>query len=454
VGLINTLSQASSGLAAAQYGLNVTGQNIANLNTDGYARRTADFAEVPPSAGGGVTVQGARAMRDMLLEARIRQEYPAEQQQGAIATSLGVVETSLGAAGSSIDADLTAFFNSFSSLAQDPTSSVSRDSVVVQGQQLARGFNDMATRLADARHAADDQIRSSVDQINSLAAQVAALNTAIGNANGVDVETMKDQLGVALKTLSGFADVTVSQRPDGSADVAIGSGRALVVGGAAYALGIGSAGISGLATITSGGVDITSEISRGQVGGLLQVRDTLVPDYQNRLDQLAFGVAQQVNTLHTAGFDANGNTGQTFFAPLASAAGAAAALAVDPALVANSALVAASQTGASGDNQTAKAIANLRDARVLNGGTTSMSDAWSQLVYRVGADSQSAQAQQQNGQQIVNQIATLRDQVSGVSLDEESAAMMKFQRAYQANAKMFSAVDSVLTTLMSMVGVV
>jgi flagellar hook-associated protein 1 FlgK len=186
---------------------------------------------------------------------------------------------------------------------------------------------------------------------------------------------------------------------------------------------------------------------------LLQVRDTLVPDYQNRLDQLAFGGAHQVGTQHAPGVDAHRDTGPTFFAPLASAAGAAAELAVDPAVVANSSLVAASQTGAAGDNQTAKAIANLRDARVLNGGTTSMSDAWSQLVYRVGADSQNAQAQQQNGQQIVNQIATLRDQVSGVSLDEESAAMMKFQRAYQANAKMFSTVDEVLTTLMSMVGV-
>jgi flagellar hook-associated protein 1 FlgK len=447
------LTQASRALAAQDYGLNVTGQNIANLNTDGYARRTVDLQEVAPGAGGGVNAVAARAQRDLLLEARIRQAYPAEQQQGAVATSLSVVETTLGDPGQSIDGQLTAFFNAFSALSQDPTSAVVRDTAVQQGQLLARAFNGMATNFADARTAADAQIRSSVGQVNSLASQIASLNAAIASASGGDAETVRDQLGVALKSLSGLADVTVTQRPDGTADVSIGTGRALVVGGSTYALGIGSAGISGLATITSGGVDITSEIARGTIGGLLQVRDTLVPGYQASLDQLAFGVAQQVNTLHAAGFDAHGNTGQNFFTPAAAVTGAAAGLSVDPALAADSSLVAASSTGTAGDNQTAKAIANLRDARTMAGGTASLSDAWSQLVFQVGSDSQTAQAQQQSGQQIVSQIAALRDQVSGVSLDEESANMLKFQRAYQANAKMFSTVDAMLTTLMGMVGV-
>ena len=351
MGLINTLGQATTGLAAAEYGLNVTGQNIANLNTEGYVRRSVGLAEIPPSAGGGVQVTGARALRDALLEARIRQQFPAEEQQGAIATSLAVVETTLGTPGQSIDARLSAFFNSFATLAQDPTSSVSRDSVVLQGQQVAGAFNDMAAGFADARRAADTQIRSGVEQINGLVSQIAAFNTSIGNAGGTDAEALKDQQSLALKTLSGLADVSTIQRADGGVDVSIGSGRALVIGGNAYTLGVGSAGISGMATLTSGGVDITAEVTRGQVGGLLQVRDTLVPSYQNRLDQLAVGFAQQVNTLHAAGHAADGTTGHTFFVPLtataAAPAGAAAALTIDPTLAGNSALVAASQTGSS-----------------------------------------------------------------------------------------------------------
>ena len=135
-GLLTTLTQASRALGAQEYGLNVTGQNIANLNTEGYSRRTVDLQEVAPGAGGGVDAVSARACRDALLEARIRQSYPAEQQQGAIATSLGIVETTLGAAGNSIDGELTAFFNAFATLVQDPTSSIARDGVAQQGRLL------------------------------------------------------------------------------------------------------------------------------------------------------------------------------------------------------------------------------------------------------------------------------------------------------------------------------
>ena len=106
---------------------------------------------------------------------------------------------------------------------------------------------------------------------------------------------------------------------------------------------------------------------------------------------------------------------------------------------------------AAGDNQTAKAIAAIRDARVV-GGASTLAESWSQLVYRVGSDSQTAQSQQKGRQEVVDQVERLRDQVSGVSLDEEAATMLRFQRAYEANARYFSTVDQVLATLLHLVG--
>ena len=94
MGLYASLSMAARSLAAQEYGLSVTGQNIANLNTPGYARRIVTLVSVPPADGGGVRALGAPAQRDALLEARIQQEYPAEQQFGAVADSLAVVERS------------------------------------------------------------------------------------------------------------------------------------------------------------------------------------------------------------------------------------------------------------------------------------------------------------------------------------------------------------------------
>ena len=454
--LMTSLTNAARSLDAQQYGLDVTGQNIANVNTAGYAVRTVGLTEnVAPgtNSDGGVLITGAPAQRDNFLEARLRSLQSPAAMDGAVADALNIVQTALGTPGSSLDSSLAAFFQSFATLSQDSTSSTSRAGVIASGQQLASAFNAMSAQISAQQRATDDSIRSGVGQINALAAQIAQYNAAIGGANGADVESVRDNLNVALTSLSKLANVGVMTRSDGGVDVTIGNGRALVVGSNAYSLTAASTPPSGLAAITTGGVDISSEISGGQIGGWLSVRDSLLPGYQSQLDQIAFGVAQQVNALHKAGFDASGNPGGNFFAPLASASGAAAALAVDPALAADSSLVAASSTGASGDNQTAKAIAALADARVASGGTATFTQAWSQLVYQVGSDTQSAQASQTTHQAVLSAVQQLRDSVSGVSMDDEATALMTYQRGYQANAKYFSTVNTILDVLMGMAGV-
>jgi flagellar hook-associated protein 1 FlgK len=446
-GLFGTLSMTSRALEAQRMGLTVTGQNIANLNTEGYARRRLLLSE---ALIGGVQVDGVRAQRDRLLEARVRQELPAESREAALADTLGVVEVALGRPGASIDQRLSAFFDSFSALASDPTSAVARAGVVQQGRLLARDFHDISSRLAAAQHGADTQVRASVSDVNTLAARVARLNVAIAAA-GEDAEALQDERELALQELSDIADVSVIYRADGAVDVSVAGGRALVMGETSYSIDVTSAPPAGLATLSMDGVDITTGMTRGRIGGLLEARDTRIPAYQQRLDELAYGVATAIDTTHQSGFDLNGNAGGAFFSPLAGVAGAAAALQVDPAVDADPSLVAASGTGAPGDNQVARALADLRGARTMNGGTATFADSWGQLVYHVGSDTQTALAEQRSRQEVVAQVERLRDQVSGVSLDEESAQMIKFQRAYEANARFFSTVNSVLDTLMNMV---
>jgi flagellar hook-associated protein 1 len=452
-GLFGSLSMAARALDAQTYGLDVTGQNIANLNTEGYVRRRVNLAEVPPGSGGGVEVKGVGATRDRFIEMRLRTEVPAERREGAIADGLAVVETSLGEVGSSIDGRLTAFFDAFAALASDPTSAVARGGVLLNTRQLASAFNDMSSRFDDAGAAADTGVRGTVEQINALAQRIATLNAAIGSGNGADVEGLKDEQTLALQTLAGLSSITVMARADGGADVAIGNGRALVVGANHYDLAVASGGALGYASISAGGADITADLTSGSLGGLLHVRDTLVPKYKTELDQLAFSVAGRVNSAHAAGFDLNGAPATNLFSPLATATGAAAALAINPAVAADASLIAASSTGATGDNQTAKAIADLRDARVMAGSTNTFSQAWSEIVYHVASDSQTAQVNQKTRQEVVASVTRLRDSVSGVSLDEEAASMLKFQRAYEANARYFASINSALDTLMNIVGV-
>lgn len=451
--LFGSLSAVSRSLAAQQTGLAVAGQNIANVNTPGYTRRTVELSASLPidpySAGNGVDIVGIRAERANLLEAQLRHELPAQGRGAAMADSLAQIETALGKPGASIDASLTQFYNAFSQLSQDPTSGVARQQVIVQGKSLASAFNDVAARLASAQRDADAQVKSGIDQINTLATQIASLNASMAGASASGNEALRDKLGVALSSLSQLIDIGVVSRPDGGADVSIGNGRALVIGANTYQVGVTPMVGSGLANLTSAGTVITTEITGGRVGGLLQVRDTLLPGYTTRLDQLAYGVATSVNTAHRAGFDLNGTAGGDFFAPPASATGAAAALAVSASIVANGNLIAAAATATPGDNQNARAISNLRQA-ALAGGTTNPVDTWGALIYRVGTDAKAATNDQAGRNEIVKQLQTLRDQVSGVSLDEEAANLMKFQRAYEANARYFSAVDASLNVLMQM----
>jgi flagellar hook-associated protein 1 len=449
--LFGSLQMAARSLAAQQAGLDLAGQNIANLNTPGYARRRLELAEVVYGAK-GVEVTGTRAMRDAVLNARVRTALPDEAREGAIAGALAVVETAIGAPGQGLDARFTAFFDAFAELSLDPTSTVARDAVVTQGRALAAAFHDIQGQLAESRAMADRGVREGADTINTLTAEIAQLNRAIAEAGDLDVEALKTQQQNAVEALAGLTGIAVLARADGGVDVTIPSGRPLVIGDAAYAVEV-TTGVDGFAALSLGGYDITAEMTSGKVGGLLQARDTFVPAYLQQLDAMAFAAVQQVNTLHQAGFDANGAAGGPFFAALGSATGAASAIAVSAAVSANSALVAASSTGAPGDNGTARAIAGLRDAQVLAGGTATFSDGWAQLAYRVGADALAAAQAHDARSAVRSDVERLRDQVSGVSLDEEAASMLKFQRAYEANAKFFTTVDSVLQTLMDLVGV-
>jgi flagellar hook-associated protein 1 len=459
-GLFTSLGIATRALDAQRLGMDVAGQNISNVNTPGYARRTLDLASVQAAtqheAGGGVRAIGVRAIRDAFLERRLEQEVPGEFREAALAEILEVVEAALGSSGESIDGALSEFFGAFSRLSDAPMSTVARDDVLAQSSALARQFNEMSVRFVDSRRAADARARDTVIAINELADQIASVNAAFGSAPpGSGGLHLADQQSDLVRRLSELVDIDVLDRPSGGVDITFGNGRALVIGDRSYAIEAQPAPPLGLSQfLTSDGRDATAEITGGRLGGMLAARDTLIPDYQTRLDTLAFEVADQVNTAHAAGYDLQGGTGTDFFTfttPPVGVAGAAFAITVNPAVAADGSLIAAAGVNLPGDNANARALANLRDARVLNGGTATLVDGWSQMVYRVGRDVRNAQDARDNRHAIVGQVEILRDQVAGVSLDEEAAHLMKFQRAYEATAKYFTVIDDTLATLMSLV---
>jgi len=444
-------------MSAQSYGLDVVGQNIANVNTPGYTRREVLLSSTaspdPMAQGAGVTVDGVRGIRDRLLERRLQMEQPSAAREGAIADSLSVVEVAIGKPGESIDAQMDAFFSAASNLASDPSAASARQSFVLAAQNLASGFRDMSVRLTSARQNADTQARGAVSQINALSAQIAAINGQLAQApsNGTQSLSLQDHQKQLLDQLTKLIDVSAIERGDGGVDVSVGSGRPLVVGTDATNLGTVRQPPDGLVGITSNGLDITSEITGGTLAGYLQVRDSYVPDYLTRLNDLASQVVTSVNAIHNGGFDKNGDAGLDLFTvdPNDSAAGS---LQVNGAIVADTSLVAAAGVNATGDNQAARDLAALRDARVMDGGRATFSDMWGQLTYTVGNDVRVAKNEQTSRQAIVSQVQSLADSVSGVSMDDEAMSMLRYQRAYEANAQFFRAVNDTITMLLQMVG--
>jgi flagellar hook-associated protein 1 FlgK len=453
-GLLSSLSIATSGLTTARMGLDVTGHNIANINTPGYARRTLQLAELPPndhtSAGRGVEVVQIRALRDQYLEARIGREQGGKAYDEALLEGVRAVDATVGLPGQSIDARLTAFFDGFSALASDPTSITARDTVVREGQALGEAFASLSSRLDEMQGVHDRTLQDSVAELNQLATTVSRLNARIVTG-GVDVDALRDERSIAIARMSELGNVNVLDRPDGAVDITVTSGHALVVGANAYPVTMTAQPPSGFVSLQLSDFDITSQIDGGRIGALIALRDATIPGYQGRLDQLAYDIATQVNAVHLTGFDATGAAGGTFFNAPATVAGAASSLAVTPAVTADPRLVAASGTGASGDNQVARGIAALRDARVMNGGSATAAEAWATFVYQVGSDVRGTEASVVTREQIVRQMERLRDQQSGVSLDEEAANLMRYQRSYEASARYFTTIVDTLDTLMAMV---
>ncbi|MEO8481933.1 MAG: flagellar hook-associated protein FlgK [Acidobacteriota bacterium] len=454
-GLFDSLSIATSALTAYRTGLDVAGQNIANINTPGYVRRTVTLAERAPTEalgpGHGVDVLGIQAHRSELIDGRIGHEQAGLSHDSALLDGLKEVESAIGLPGSSLDADLDGLFTSFSQLATDVTSSSARDSVVRQAQTLAQGFGALSGRITELQRSTNVSVRDAVGQLNQLTDRFAQLNGQIISRNGTDVEALKDERANVLADIQSLADVSVITRGDGGLDLTMPQGQALVLGGTSNAVSLVSTAPSGAVSLMLSDFDVTSQVTNGRLGGLITLRDTVLGGYQTNLDQLAYDVATQVNAVHASGYDANGNAAGNFFTAPAAVAGAAAAMAVDPSLAADSQLLAGSATGAVGDNQTARALAGIRNARVMSGGTATAAEAWSNFVYQVGSDVATAQSTSGTREAVVRQLQQLRDQASGVSLDEEAANLMKFQRSYEASARFFTTVNDTLTTLMAMV---
>lgn len=445
--LSSSLGIAVRSLLAEQGALETTSNNIANVNTPGYSRQRPDLVESPTVQigsllfGTGVQLQQVTSLRDSILELRLDQETQQQGKLDAFVNSSQQIQSLLNeAAGNGLQGPLSAFFNSLSQLSTNPSDMNLRQGVLTAAQNLAGAFNQTAANLQTLRSNVDRAVSQSVNGINDLTAKIAQVNAQVSAAvgSGQNAGALVDQRNQLIQQLSSLVDVSVIDAGKGSITLTTSSGAPLVVGNQSFTLTTATNPLTGMQDVFSQGQDITATITGGALAGQLQTRDSEIPSVLSGLDTLASNLANAVNTQHQAGYDLNGAAGGNFFVPPpAGGVGAAAALQV---AITDPSKIAASGTGAAGDNGNINAISAMQSQAIVAGKTPM--DYYAGVVYQVGNDLATAQSAQQTQGLVMQQLQNMRGAISGVSLDEEAANLIRYQRAFQAAGQVASVVNS------------
>ncbi|HTW23278.1 MAG TPA: flagellar hook-associated protein FlgK [Candidatus Baltobacteraceae bacterium] len=447
MGTLNTaLSIAVGSLDADQGAIAVTTNNLANANTPGYDRQIVQFSENEPIVvgnlvfGGGVTLDQAQTVRSNVLQLQLNQETQTSGQLDAFVTGMSQVQTLFNeTAGTGLQTPLSAFFSSLQQLATNPSDSSLRVGVISAAQNLSTAFNQASSALTTQQSDLNQSVQQSVSQVNSYTSQIAQLNNQITGLtqNGEDPSTLIEQRDVALQNLSNVIGVSIISGQNNNITVTTGNGSPLVVGDQSFDLQTQVNAATGLQDVYSQGQDITTQISSGELGGQIQVRDQQIPSVLNQLDTLAAGIENAVNTQSEAGFDANGNPGTALFTtPPTGTTGAAANMAV---VISNPSLIAASSDGTSGSNGNANALAALANQNIVAGQTPT--SYYSGTVFQIGNAVANATSEQTAAQQVTQQLQNQIGALSGVSLNEEAANLAQFQNAYDASARVVTVID-------------
>jgi flagellar hook-associated protein 1 FlgK len=447
-------------LLAHERALQVTGHNIANVNTPGFSRQRVLFEAVDPGISGfgrGVRVIGVEQAVDPFLEAR---RLATASSLGGATTNrelLDRVQNLFPVQGPGIGSALQDFFAAANSLSTHPEELAVRSDVLGRAEALAAQLRGVAGGIAATQREADTRIVQAVDDANGLLASVARLNGAITASEfaGATASDLRDQRREALGALATILDVRVVEQQDGGVNVFTPGGRALVLGPLASTLatqgvtppaGLDGAPLTGIGLRDAGGGLVAlDEPLGGTIGALTTLRDQTLPAHAAALDTLAITLRDAVNAVQTdpAGRDLDGAVGTPLFAGTG-AADLTVALG-DPRGI------AAARSSNPSDNAGALALVGLADTTFAALGGSTLGDYFGTIQSAIGNQARSAADAATVEENVASALDGQRDAVSGVSLEEEFTDLIRFQRGFQAAAQLISTSNRLLDDLFGLV---
>ncbi|MEO5865745.1 MAG: flagellar hook-associated protein FlgK [Sphingomonas sp.] len=428
------LNIGASGVRAYQTALTTVSENIANVGTAGYSKRTTDLSEVMGGGGAvtqritldgnGVLATGVSRAADQLKSANVRSASTDLSRSETGIAWLGRIQTAL--TGNQLTDRLTGFFTATTSVAADPTATTPRAAMIEAAGSVANAFSATGKALDSVASDLDATAQDAVNNLSSLGAALAKVNDGLGRATAgtSGAAQLLDQRDQILEQVSAISDIAVSTDAAGRATVNLGGsgGPVLVAGGVSgdvtYARG--TTGAVAFA-VRRGGTSTGFAPSGGVLAGVVDGA-TRIQSAQEGLDAVASAFTGGVNAAQAGGRDLDGNPGAPLFTVGADPSDMALSL-TDPRGIA-----AASVGGGQRDNSNLQAFAAVRASGASESRTTQLvTDNAAALAARQQvADAQSA---------IRDGAVVTRDSVSGVNLDNEAVDLMRFQQAYSASSR-------------------
>ncbi|MEW7865862.1 flagellar hook-associated protein FlgK [Aeromonas diversa] len=430
-----------SGLNAAQIALNVSAQNVANVNTPGYSRQEAMMGSVGGfgrlDSGAGVEVTGVRRITDDYLVGQQWRSGSAFGRANAYHQYINTTEQILGSESMNISLGLDSFFASLNAALDAPKESAQREQVVSSATALANRFNQLNRNLLGQEKQIADQLGTSVTQTNSYLSRVAALNKEIGElaAKGGNTALLEDSRDQVIRELSGLVEIRVTRQSNGDYDLSLPKGQPLVLGGSSSTFSLSGEKLSlsfGPQTFEVPSLD------GGSMAGVIDYRDNVLRTTRTKLGEIAGKLADEFNAKQDSGLDLSGAKGAPMFTYDA----------VDPAGTLRVAdgfkgeqLAFAKTGGGPGDNRNLHEMLTIKDDQY---------DAYSALLGRLAVHSGQAKADADSQRKLDKELTAKVSSVSGVNSDEEGMKVMAFTKAYQANAKVISTADQLFDALLMM----
>lgn len=443
------MENSKRGVQANRSAIELTSENIANVNNPNYSRRLATFSGMNSQTAKFGTTTNSKVSEDLyrqrnnFVDTQFLQQNPNLAKYTSDTELFTQIEDIFAEPGESgISEHLDEFWTAWGDLSNDPESETARMVVVDKSIALEKAFNRVNSELVDLKQNIGVNLQSNVGDINSKLHALSDINVEI-SANNSDA--LMDERDKLVSELSEYFEIQTSEGKHGEITVAV-AGQILVSNETVneVVLYTENTGNNYNYNIKVRNASNKIDIQSGEIGSMLSIANEYIPDYQSRLDDVAVNLANEVNAIHKNGYDLNDHTGLEFFKSNINSAGN---FALNPLIADNPFLVATSdQLGESANSNIAKMINELQNQNTLNG--VSINDYYGGIATDIGAKVQKSNDLLDSQEIIVSTIKNQQDSQSGVSLDEELVNLSKFQQAYQASAKVIGTVQDLVESIL------